>query len=628
MEEFTYTLLENGSIERKDKKYVLSRGASDIEVPDTIQGIIAARMDRLEDNLKRTMQVASVIGRDFAFRILQTITGMREELKSYLLNLQGLEFIYEKSLFPELEYIFKHALTREVAYNSLLLKRRKEIHEKIGDAIEKIYTDRLEEFYEVLAYHYSRGEAFEKACRYFKLSGNKATRGHALWEAYAFYKEAVELLERLPETKEKKKELVEVIRLMRVPLGLLMFPEGSLSFFQRGERLAKELGDAGLLAAIYSGISQYYNFMGDYVTAMGYSEEAFEEARKEEDIELMAPLGTSLCLSWLGAGQFEKIVHKMPEVISLFEKTGRESDFSAMGMNPYSYICGHCGLALGLLGRFEEGKAYLEKALANAIRLGDPATLWFTQCYYGLLLTQKGDFEAAKERLEKCLAHGEEAKLHGEASASLCILGYVHSLLGDPGAGRRQAEEGLRMYRESGVEYLLSYFHWMMSSIHLELSDLANAGISMEEALRLSRKNGERWVEGYALVGLGMVFAKREPPQSEQARECFSEGLTILQELKIKPWYSQGRMFLGEFYLDTGEKEKAMENLKEAEVMFQEMGMDYWLSRTHAVYANLYKKEGDLTKAKENLNKAIEILKDCGADGWVEKYEKELAALS
>ncbi|MFQ5918249.1 MAG: adenylate/guanylate cyclase domain-containing protein, partial [Candidatus Binatia bacterium] len=126
MEEYTHTLLENGSIQRKENQYVLSRKASDIQVPDTIQGIIAARMDRLEDTLKRTMQVASVIGRDFAFRILQTITGMREELKSHLLNLQGLEFIYEKSLFPELEYIFKHALTQEVAYNSLLLKRRKE----------------------------------------------------------------------------------------------------------------------------------------------------------------------------------------------------------------------------------------------------------------------------------------------------------------------------------------------------------------------------------------------------------------------------------------------------------------------------------------------------------------------
>jgi predicted ATPase len=122
MEELTHSLLENGSIKRKGDQYVLSKKASDLQVPDTIQGIIATRIDRLEENLKRIMQVASVIGREFAFRILQAISDTREDLKSQLLNLQGLELIYEKSLFPELEYVFKHALTQEVAYNSLLSK--------------------------------------------------------------------------------------------------------------------------------------------------------------------------------------------------------------------------------------------------------------------------------------------------------------------------------------------------------------------------------------------------------------------------------------------------------------------------------------------------------------------------
>ena len=139
------------------------KNTAEIQVPDTIEGIIAARMDRLEDEIKRTMQVASVIGQDFPFRILEQIIEMRRELKSYLLSLQGLEFIYEKSLFPELEYVFKHALTREVAYNSVLQQRRKEIHEKIGRAIEALYPDRIDEFYEMLAHHYSRSGNFEKA---------------------------------------------------------------------------------------------------------------------------------------------------------------------------------------------------------------------------------------------------------------------------------------------------------------------------------------------------------------------------------------------------------------------------------------------------------------------------------
>ena len=580
MEELTHSLLENGSIQMKDQRYVLARTPSDLHVPDTIQGIIAARIDRLEENLKRIMQVASVIGREFAFRILQAISGMSEDLKSQLLNLQGLEFIYEKSLFPELEYIFKHALIQEVAYSSLLSNRRKEIHKRIGGAIEELYAENLEEFYEVLAYHYSRSEAFEKACRYLKLSGKKATRSHALWESFAFYKETVELLQRLPQTEEIKKELIEVIRSMRTPLGILGFPEGSLSFFQLGERLAKESGDAEQVAAIYSGMGVYYSHMGDYLTAMRYTEEGFEEARKAQDIELMAPLGYALCLSYIGTGRYEKIVHKMPEVINLLEKTGKESDFFTQAVNPYSYICGNSGTALGYLGRFEEGKAYLEKALRNATRLGDPATLGMIQFFYGLLSYIRGDFKAAKEHLEKSIAYGEEAKYPMIIALALCTLGHAHCFLGDPETGRRQAEEGLRIYNDSGIEAILPFCLWTMGSIHLDLRDLKNAGDFMEQALSLSRKNREEDREALALVGLGRVLGKRKQPQTEQAQEFFSKGLEILHNLKTKPWYSQGRMFLGEYYLDTCEKEKAMENLKEAEVMFQEMGMEHWLDRT------------------------------------------------
>ena len=186
-EELTHSLLENGSIQKKDDRFVLARDGLTVQVPDTIQGIIAARMDRLEDSLKRIMQVAAVIGREFAFRILETIAEMKEDIKSGLINLQGLEFIYEKNLYPELEYIFKHALTQEVAYNSLLLKRRKEIHEQIGKAIENLYPGRLEEFYEMLAYHYSKSGNLAKAYEYLKLSAKKAMTSEKLFGRHFVY---------------------------------------------------------------------------------------------------------------------------------------------------------------------------------------------------------------------------------------------------------------------------------------------------------------------------------------------------------------------------------------------------------------------------------------------------------
>ena len=197
MEEFTHTLLENGSIQKEGHQYVVSRMASEIQVPDTIQGIIAARIDRLDENLKRIIQVASVIGREFAFRILQAITGMREELKSCLLKLQGLEFIYEKSLLPELEYMFKHALTQEVAYSSLLLKRKKEIHEKIGRAMEGLYSGSPEEYYGLLAFHYERAEIPDKALHYLSRAADRAKAIYANEESIAFYRAAIEQVSKL-----------------------------------------------------------------------------------------------------------------------------------------------------------------------------------------------------------------------------------------------------------------------------------------------------------------------------------------------------------------------------------------------------------------------------------------------
>jgi class 3 adenylate cyclase/tetratricopeptide (TPR) repeat protein len=358
MEEFTHTLLENGSIRKRDHQYVLTRKVSEIQVPDTIQGIIAARMDRLEENLKRTMQVASVIGRDFAYRILQTITGMQEELKSYLMNLQGLEFIYEKSLFPELEYVFKHTLTQEVAYSSLLLKRRKELHERIGKAIEELYPDRLEEFYEALAYHYLRGRNWEKAYQYLKLSADKASRSYSNWEAFRFYKEAINILNQWPETKENKRRGIEVRLSAEGLMKVLAYPEDSLQILQEGERLSREVGDRRSLATFYGSIGLCYSFCGDSAQGIKYSEKSFEEAQKIEDVDLAAPMGFDLCSSYTLAGQYIKTVEVAARVVSLLEKTHRESDFfgGPFNFNLYSALSVYYGHAMAWLGKFPQGE--------------------------------------------------------------------------------------------------------------------------------------------------------------------------------------------------------------------------------------------------------------------------------
>jgi len=586
MEELTRSLLENGSIQMKDQQYVLSPATS-LEVPETIQGIIAARMDRLEEHLKQIMQVASVIGREFAFRILQAISGMREEVKVDLLDLQRLELIYEKSLFPELEYIFKHALIQEVAYNSLLIKKRREIHERIGHAIEELYPDRLEEFYEVLAYHYARGEDIQKASHYLTLSGNKAARRNSLWEAYSFYKEALATVHRLPETEERKKEQLDVLVLAAIPLHLLGYPEGCLGMLQEGEALSKELRDNRCLAFFYGKLSAYYTYKGNPLLAIKYSEDALEEGLKNEDVDLVAPVACGLGPSYLGAAQFDKLVALMPEALGLIEKKGRTADFFGLHINPYACCSAFCGCGLGWMGNFNEGELFFEKGLRTAARLGDLRTLGMVEHNYGCFFQAKGDWKAVAEHHKKNIEYSEKVKFLSLLGWGWSYLGNAHAHLGDPETGIRYGEKGIKIKRDAGIDWFLSLQYSLLGETYLQLGDLENARASMEEALRWSQKNNEKYWEAVAWVFSGRIQGRMERSQMRKAEEDILQGMKIADELKAKPTYAQGHLFLGEVYAHHGQKEKALENLTKAEAMFREMGMDYWLGVTRKISAGL-----------------------------------------
>jgi len=589
MEELTHTLLENGSIQKKDRHYVLTTAASNIQVPDTIQGIITARMDRLEENLKRTMQVASVIGRDFAFRILNSITGMREELKSYLLNLQGLEFIYEKSLFPELEYIFKHALTQEVAYNSLLLKRRKELHESIGMAIEELYPDRLEEFYEMLAHHYSMSENLEKAYQYLKLSGDKISRHYSNWEAFRFYREAINVLNKLPETEDNRRRVIEVLLLMDGPMKALAYPEDSIQILQEGERLSKELGDERSLAIIYASMGLCHTFKGDSLQGRKYAENSFDMAAKIEDIELMAPTAFDLCSAYAIGGEYYKTVEVAPKVLDLLESTHKESELSIglFNFNLYSALSSYYGEAMGYLGNFEEGEALCEKGLRLAHQIDNLYSMGFAEIMYGCLYIGKGDGKNAVEHLQNAIRYGEEAKIIPLLGIAWGFLGHGHYFLGDLQTALKCIERGLEILRDAELSFLSSFHHVGLSMVHLDSGDLENAQDYAEEAFRLAQSNNEKWVEGNSMVWLGKILGKAKKSQNDKAQENILQGIKILDELKMRPHCSVGYLYLGELYADMGQREKALETLKEAEAAFQEMGMDYWLRRTQEVLQEL-----------------------------------------
>jgi class 3 adenylate cyclase/tetratricopeptide (TPR) repeat protein len=199
MEEVIRSMIATGAVawDATAGHWRVTREVEQIAIPDTLQGVITARIDRLDEDVKQVLKTASVIGRSFFYRILQAVVEAGLELDRHLHDLQDVELIREKQLAPELEYIFKHALVQEATYESILLDRRRRLHRKVGDCIERLFADRLDEFSGMLAYHYARAEAWEKAQGYLFRAGDQAGRMSADAEALTHYRLAVEAYARV-----------------------------------------------------------------------------------------------------------------------------------------------------------------------------------------------------------------------------------------------------------------------------------------------------------------------------------------------------------------------------------------------------------------------------------------------
>jgi tetratricopeptide (TPR) repeat protein len=358
-----------------------------------------------------------VIGRDFSFRILQTITGMQEELKSYLLNLQGLEFIYKKSLFPELEYIFKHALTQKVAYNSLLIKIRKELHEKIGQAIEQIYPERLEEFYEMLAYQYREGEDWAKALDYLVKAGDKVTAAYANMEALDYYARALEVCEKLGATAfTKSAEVARKRGLVNSTIGNF---QDAIADFNRMVACARSLADRRLegMALAYRGgvelISHLETAEETLKASLALADEGFKDVRFFASVNLG-------CLFLY----FNRHVEAVPLL--------REAEKLAPAVND-PFILGWWSNIWSIWsnwkGRFDDSLK-IQARWRDTIKRGDVPFLmnaWVEALSRG----GKGEYESALALLEDVITTGKRMEESFHLARGLNTLGWIYGELQD-----------------------------------------------------------------------------------------------------------------------------------------------------------------------------------------------------
>ena len=505
---------------------------------------------------------------------------MKENLKSHLMKVEELIFLYQRSSFPELEYVFKHALIQEVAYSSLLDNKRKEIHRKIGGAIEELYSSKLEEYYEILAYHYSNSDDLEKAYFYLKLAAKKATQKYSLWEAFNYFREAIKVLNQLPATGQNRKEQLE-IRLLSAPtMHVLNHPENSLEMLQEGERLSKELKDKDSLGIFKGKLGVYYAHHGEPLLAIGYAEKPFRKAQQGGKIDFIAKTACDLCNVYYYASEFSKIIDLASKVLVLLEEKKREYDFFGFRYNVYSGLCAYTVLSSGMLGKLREAEASYRKGVQYAMEANSVYGIGLAEICYAQSLNTIGEARNAITHCQKAINHLEQTQGVLVLGLSWGQLGYACYLNGDLKAARSSIERAINFQSEHGVAIYSCTNYLYLGIVHFDLGDFKKAQDCMVTSLNLSQKSKERHWEGLIKIWFGRILRKVESTIVGNEETYILQGINISEKLKTRPYSALGYLFLAELYYEMGQKENALENLQKAQGMFQEMEMNYWLSKS------------------------------------------------
>jgi class 3 adenylate cyclase/tetratricopeptide (TPR) repeat protein len=572
VEELTHSLIENGSIQKKGHQYFLIREPSEIEVPDTIQGIIAARIDRIEENLKRIMQVASVIGREFAYRILQTIMGMREELKSSLINLQGLEFIYEKRLFPELEYVFKHALTQEVAYNSLLQKRRIEIHEKIGSAIEDLYADRLEEYYELLAYHYLRSDNKEKALGYLDLANQKAAKLNAMEAAKSYFDQGMDLLDTLPDSEGKSTRRISIVVNQWLVYTLLFQISDYYDLLTRYESMAIEAGDQELLGRFFMAMGACQWWIGTYdqaIETLGKAAGIFEVLGA---FEYAGQAYMFLQWSHICKGNFEQVFALKKDVLRTTEKQ--------FNLRAHVYAFDTAAWACTNLHRWDGAIENGEEALKKAEEYADNSLISFTADVICQAYCFKGDLDRAIEygelAIQKAPTPGDKLWAEGFLAMAWIRTGKLQQGIATLTKIVAAHKKGRFVFGEVG--YTLN-----LGLGYLLAGEYDKAVQPLKEGLELAERSDMKWFIALAHVFLGQVALKINPTQ---AVYHFEQSIANYQQIQGDPIFID--FLSGVTLLTKGNLTKGIKVLEGASEGFLKNGSIWYHIETEYILSNIY----------------------------------------
>jgi class 3 adenylate cyclase/tetratricopeptide (TPR) repeat protein len=587
LEESVRALVETGVLVVERSTYRLAKPLVSLQVPATVQAVLAARIDRLPPDEKRLLQAAAVIGTNVPFALLQAIAEVPEEpLHLGLTHLQAAEFLYKTRLFPEIEYTFKHALTHQVAYESLLQERRRALHARIVEALEALAGDRVAEQVERLAHHALRGEVWEKALAYFRQAGEKALARSAYREAVGSFEQALSALQHLPERRDTLEQAIDLRLALRTALHPSGDSGGILAYLREAEALAAALDDSRRLGQVSMFLSQHFYVMGAHDQAIASGQRTLALATASEDFVLHALANRYLGVAYQLQGDYRRAIDCCTQTVASLEGARRHERFGQVvlpAVSSYAWLA-WCHAELGM---FAEGRALGEEGLRIAEAVDHPGSLMLASWGLGLLTLYQGSMHRALPLLERAVSLCQEAGFLIYFPLMAAALGAAYTRFGrgtDAVPLLTQAMEQTTATEMAGFQALCGL---PLGEAQMLAGRLKVAHALTDRALALAREHQERGNQAYALCLLGEITARRQPPEHERAEAHYRQALALAEELGMRPLQAHCHRGLGTLYAMTGQREQARAELSLAIELYKAMEMTFWLPQAEAALAQV-----------------------------------------
>ncbi len=582
LEESVRTLIETAVLAGARGAYRVAREVTSTQIAPTVQAVLAARIDRLPSEHKRLLQTAAVIGKDVPLDLLLAVADLPEaELRSGLTHLGAAEFLYETSLFLLPEYTFCHALTHDVAYATVLHDRRRVLHARIVDAIERLYAERLLEQVEQLARHALLAERWEKAVDYLRRAGGKAAARSAHREAATHFEQALRALSHLSETDESLRLAIDLrfdVRNSLMPLGEVSRMLGHL---RDAETLAEKLGDRRRLGQACALLTNAHVAVGDHDQAVRSASRALEIADHLEDFPLQG-------LANFRLGQANQALGRYTEASEYFGRTAaaltRDRMRERLGMAGFPAALSRSGMAMCLAetGNFAAALAAADEGLQMAEAIEQPFTL--TLAFAGLahLSVRRGDVATAILTLERGLSIARERDVPVFSFLMASHLGYAHALSGRPERAHPWLEQLVAQATAEKFEFYRTIAMTSLAEACLLSGRRGDAERLASRALDVARARNERGDQAWLLRLFGRIASDHDSPDLTQAQTHYSNALEMATELGMRPLVAHCHAGFAKLFRCTGNQQQAQEHFATATTMYRDTGMTYWLEKAEA----------------------------------------------